>query len=69
MAEWLGRGLQNLVHRFEPGRCLHETASATLGLFHGATHGVRNGGSADEERSKRPYWYGLLASTAGRRLF
>ncbi len=24
MAEWLGRGLQNLVHRFESGCCLPE---------------------------------------------
>ncbi len=24
MAEWLGRGLQNLVHRFESGCCLEE---------------------------------------------
>ena len=24
MAEWLGRGLQNLVHRFESGCCLLE---------------------------------------------
>jgi hypothetical protein len=24
LAEWLRRGLQNLVHRFEPGRCLQQ---------------------------------------------
>ena len=23
LAEWLRSGLQNRVHRFEPGRCLH----------------------------------------------
>ena len=67
VAEWLRSGLQNRVHRFEPGRCLHETASATLGLFHGATRGVRTGGSADEERSEKACWHVFSASTAGRR--
>lgn len=30
MAEWLGRGLQNLVHRFESGRRLRITKEPLL---------------------------------------
>ena len=32
MAEWLRRGLQNLVHRFKSGRCLHIRASGGIGI-------------------------------------
>ena len=31
VAEWLRRGLQNLVHRFNSGRRLHEEARSPLG--------------------------------------
>ena len=40
VAEWLGRGLQNLVQRFNSARCLQENAPACLGFFLGKPHGV-----------------------------
>ncbi len=35
MAEWLGRGLQNLVHRFNSGSRLHPSLLAALGASGG----------------------------------
>ena len=33
VAEWLGRGLQNLVHQFESGRNLHRPNPSDWGIF------------------------------------
>ncbi len=33
VAEWLGRGLQNLVHQFKSGRDLKKSPSRSEGIF------------------------------------
>lgn len=42
MAEWLGRGLQSLVRRFDPARCLHSTP-ASRGVFASVYTGLGGG--------------------------
>ena len=63
VAEWLGRGLQSLVHRFESGRRLEKSpAIRGFSFFAGNTSGtVREGGECFVDVAELP----LLASEEG----
>ncbi len=67
MAEWLGRGLQNLVHGFNSRRCLQASSLARYGgMQWTGTRSLNRADAQSLEKDKTVYLFGSTPVGASR---